>query len=121
MDRTAFGVSVERVVSRGKSFRELLAVRSGSVHHPHMPSPASAVTEEGLPVSEMTPNEIFELIIKADEKLKYATAAKSDQRRGQARDLLIQARDAAREIGNEGLVGQAETRLGDLDALASED
>jgi hypothetical protein len=69
----------------------------------------------------MTPNEIFELIVKADEKLKYATAEKSDQRRDQARDLLNQARDAAREIGNDGLVTQAETRLGDLDALANED
>jgi hypothetical protein len=74
-----------------------------------------------MSVTEMTPNEIFGLIIKADEKLKYATAAKSDQRRDQARDLLTQARDAAREIGNEGLVTQAETRLSDLDALATED
>jgi hypothetical protein len=72
-------------------------------------------------MTEMTPNEIFELIIKADEKLKYATAERGDQRRDQARDLLTQARDAARGIGNEGLVTQAETRLGDLDALAGED
>jgi hypothetical protein len=72
-------------------------------------------------VTEMTPNEIFELIIKADEKLKYATAEKSEQRRDQARDLLTQARDAAREIANDGLVSQAETRLSDLDALAKED
>jgi hypothetical protein len=72
-------------------------------------------------MTEMTPNEIFELIVKADEKLKYATAEKSDQRRDQARDLLNQARDAAREIGNDGLVTQAETRLTDLDALANED
>ena len=72
-------------------------------------------------MTDMTPNEIFELIIKADEKLKYATATKSDQRRDQARDLLTQARDAARAIDNEGLVTQAETRLGDLDALAAEE
>jgi hypothetical protein len=62
----------------------------------------------------MEPNEIFELIVSADEKLKYATAAKSDARRQQARDLLTKARDAAREIGNDGLVQQAELRLSDL-------
>jgi hypothetical protein len=62
----------------------------------------------------MQPNEIFELIVKADEKLKYATAERSDARRRQARDLLTQALDAAREIGNDGLVQQAELRLSDL-------
>jgi len=62
------------------------------------------------------PNEIFELIIKADEKLKYATAAQGEARVQQARDLLEQARDAARAIGNDALVGQAETRLADLAA-----
>ena len=71
-------------------------------------------------MTDMTPNEIFELIIKADEKLKYATASRTDQRRDQARDLLIQARDAATEIGNDGLVAQAETRLNDLDAESDE-
>jgi hypothetical protein len=60
------------------------------------------------------PKEIFELIIKADEKLKYATDANRELRSSQARTLLEQARDAAREIGNEGLVQQAETRLADL-------
>lgn len=62
----------------------------------------------------MEPNEIFELIVKADEKLKYATAERTDTRRQQAIDLLTQARDAAREIGNDGLVRQAELRLADL-------
>lgn len=60
------------------------------------------------------PNEIFELIVKADEKLKYATAERSDTRRQQAKDLLTQALDAAREIGNDALVRQAELRLSDL-------
>jgi hypothetical protein len=60
------------------------------------------------------PKEIFELIIKADEKLKYATDANRELRSSQARTLLEQARDAAREIGNEALVQQAETRLADL-------
>jgi hypothetical protein len=62
----------------------------------------------------MDPNEIFELIVKADEKLKYATAERSDARRQQAKDLLVQALDAAREIGNDALVQQAEVRLSDL-------
>jgi hypothetical protein len=66
------------------------------------------------------PNEIFELIIKADERIKYAKPGKGDLRAGQARELLEQARDAAREIGNDALVTQAETRLADLDALAAE-
>jgi hypothetical protein len=62
----------------------------------------------------LEPQEIFELIVKADEKLKYATSSRADVRRGQARDLLEQARDAAREIGNEPLAQQAELRLADL-------
>jgi hypothetical protein len=60
------------------------------------------------------PKEIFELIVKADEKLKYATAEKSDARRAQARDLLTRALDAARLIGNDALMQQAELRLSDL-------
>ena len=62
----------------------------------------------------MDPKDIFELIIKADEKLKYATDANRELRSSQARALLEQARDAARDIGNEALVQQAETRLADL-------
>ena len=62
----------------------------------------------------MDPKEIFDLIIKADEKLKYATDANRELRSSQARTLLEQARDAARAIGNEALVQQAETRLADL-------
>jgi hypothetical protein len=63
---------------------------------------------------QMEPKEIFELIIKADEKLKYATADKTGTRTQQARDLLTQALDAARAIGNDALVQQAELRLSDL-------
>ncbi|MGZ5295599.1 MAG: hypothetical protein ACXWYT_01625 [Actinomycetota bacterium] len=66
----------------------------------------------------MEPNEIFELIIKADEKVKYAKPGKGDLRAAQARELLEQARDAAHEIGNDALVAQAERRLADLDALS---
>lgn len=63
----------------------------------------------------MEADEIFGLIVRADERLKYATDANRDQRREQARDLLQQARDAALEIGNDGLATQADTRLADLD------
>jgi hypothetical protein len=62
----------------------------------------------------MEPHEIFELIIKADEKLKYAHEDNAGVRRRQARDLLGQARAAAVEIGNDALVQQVETRLADL-------
>ena len=68
----------------------------------------------------MEPNEIFELIIKADERIKYAKPGKGDLRAGQARELLEQARDAAREIDNDTLVEQAERRLADLETLADE-
>jgi hypothetical protein len=67
----------------------------------------------------MEPNEIFELIVKADERLKYAHEDNAGLRTRQARELLVRARDAAREIGNEGLVRQAETRLADLGAAPS--
>jgi hypothetical protein len=60
------------------------------------------------------PKEIFELIIKADEKLKYATDANRGLREQQARELLGQALAAAREIDNAALVDQAEQRLTDL-------
>ena len=62
----------------------------------------------------MEPSEIFDLIVKADEKLKYAKAGVADTRRDQARDLLQRALDAAQEIGNDALVEQAELRLADL-------
>jgi len=63
----------------------------------------------------MEPQEIFELIIKADEKLKYAHEDNAGLRKQQARDLLVQARAAATEIGNDALVQQADTRLADLE------
>lgn len=65
----------------------------------------------------MDPNQIFELIVKADEKLKYATAKQGDVRAQQAADLLQEALREAEAIGNDGLVQQAKVRLADLDAL----
>jgi hypothetical protein len=64
------------------------------------------------------PKEIFELIVKADERVKYSHEANMDQRKQQAIELLQQARDAARDIGNVALVQQAEQRLADLGATA---
>jgi hypothetical protein len=66
----------------------------------------------------MEPKDIFELIVKADEALKYATAEKAAARAHQARELLTRAIEEARAIGNEPLVQQAETRLADLDKLS---
>ncbi len=49
----------------------------------------------------MGPDEIFELIVDADEKLKYATEANAPLRRSQARELLVRV----------GLEGFAQTRM----------
>jgi hypothetical protein len=68
----------------------------------------------------MEPSEIFELIVKADESLKYATEDKSAARAERARRFLLQARDEAVAIGNDGLVDQANRRLADLDALSGD-
>jgi hypothetical protein len=65
----------------------------------------------------MTPDEIFQLIIKADERLKYATDERGAARRQQAKAMLQQAIEAARAIDNDGLVAQAQRRLTDLAAL----
>jgi hypothetical protein len=67
----------------------------------------------------MDPREIFELIVQADEKLKYAKPGVQDVRVDQARDLLKNARDEAAAIGNEALVQQAETRLSDIERLTA--
>jgi len=60
------------------------------------------------------PKQIFELIIKSDEKLKYANDANRPTREAQAKELLAQALAAAREIDNAALISQAEQRLADL-------
>jgi len=69
----------------------------------------------------MEPDEIFELIVKADERLKYATGERAAQRREQARQLLEQAKTEAAAIGNAGLVAQADRRLADVAALPDAD
>src|SRR4029450_9050038 len=60
----------------------------------------------------MEQEEIFELISQADENLKYAHEDNAGLRRQQARDLLVRARAAATEIGNDALVQQAGTGVG---------
>jgi hypothetical protein len=66
----------------------------------------------------MDPREIFQLLIDADEKLKYAKPGVRDVRVEQARDLVTRARDAALESGNDALVAQAEARLADLESIS---
>jgi hypothetical protein len=68
----------------------------------------------------MQEREIFELIVRADEALKYATEEKKEARGRQARDLLRRARDEAAAIESERLVEQADRRLADLEALLAE-
>lgn len=58
--------------------------------------------------------EIFQVILKADEKLKYSSEANGEQRRQQAIDLLRQALAAAETIKNEPLADQVKVRLMDL-------
>ncbi len=67
----------------------------------------------------MEPKEIFDLIVKADEALKYATAEKAEARRRQAREWLTEARDEAMAIDNQPLVDQANQRLTDIERLGT--
>ena len=55
----------------------------------------------------MEPKEIFELVIKAAERLKYATTENTGKRREQARDLVLRARaEAESNVGVENLVAR---------------
>jgi hypothetical protein len=65
----------------------------------------------------MDPSEIFELIIRADDAMKYATEDKIAARARQAREYLSRAVEEAQAIGNKGLADQAHQRLLDLDLL----
>ena len=59
--------------------------RGGRDPDPRLPRPAAATRPSRRGLS-MDPKEIFELIIKADEKLKYATEANAGAAASQARD-----------------------------------
>jgi hypothetical protein len=63
------------------------------------------------------PGEIWDLIVKADDVLKYATEEKAGARRAQAVKLLRDAMREAEAAGNAALVDQARTRLADLGEL----
>jgi hypothetical protein len=63
----------------------------------------------------MEPQEIWGLILRADDLVKYAGGA--DERRGKALRWLRQARSEAIAIGNAPLAEQASRRLQDLDAV----
>jgi hypothetical protein len=67
----------------------------------------------------MEPSEIFQLIIRADDAVKYATEDKLSSRARQAREYLARAIEEAHAIGDLGLAEQAERRLVDLDLLLS--
>ena len=63
----------------------------------------------------MEPDGIWQLILKADERLKYWAGGTDTRRREQAASLLLEALTEAESVGNEALAGQARTRLADLD------
>jgi len=62
-------------------------------------------------------DEIWQLILRADELVKYS-AGEGTPRRGQAVGLLVRALDAAEAAGEPGLAAQARVRLEDLGAEA---
>ena len=59
--------------------------------------------------------QIWELILKADERLKYAAGGRAELRREQAAGFLLEALQNAEAGGYEKLADQARTRLADLD------
>jgi len=59
--------------------------------------------------------QIWELILKADERLKYAGGGRAELRREQAAGFLLEALQNAEAGGHEKLADQARTRLADLD------
>ena len=64
----------------------------------------------------MEADAIFALLVRADERMKYAREGDRAAARA-ARDLLARALDAARAAALPALVEQAEMRLADLAAL----
>ena len=68
-----------------------------------------------------TPQEIWALIERADERVKYASNRDAQAAYGQARELLEQAVAAAGAVaGAEKLKEQAEIRLNDLAKLEAQ-
>ena len=69
----------------------------------------------------MEPDDIWQLILKADERLKYSERKNDPLRREQAASFLLEALAEAEAIGNDPLAQQARTRLADLDGLPETD
>lgn len=67
----------------------------------------------------MEPKDIWQLILKADGRLKYSAGGEDSRRREQAAAFLLEALTEAEAIGDEALAGQARTRLTDLDSAAA--
>jgi hypothetical protein len=67
--------------------------------------------------ADVEAREIFELILKADDAIKYATEEKAAARARQTRTLLAEARREAEAIGNQDLIDQVDRRVADLEAL----
>lgn len=88
------------------------ALRRGGSYH------AGSAGDEERAIAGMTPQEIFELIVRADDAVKYAgSGPAAGPRIARARELLERALAEARTAGNGPLAAQAETRLADLEAL----
>ena len=66
----------------------------------------------------MEPNEIWELLVKADDLVKYATEERRAARTAQATELVTRALAEAEALGDAPLAEQARTRLRDLGAEA---
>ena len=96
--------------------------RRGRDPDPRLPrAPAQRGRSPGrlAPGDEMDPKEIFELIIKADEKLKYSNEANMDAAQAAGdRPAHAGARRGQETPGTTRLVQQAETRLADLGGYA---
>ena len=69
----------------------------------------------------MEPGDIWKLILKADERLKYSAGGTDPRRREQAAGLLLEALSEAEAAGEEALAQQARARLADLDQVAGTD
>ncbi len=64
----------------------------------------------------LEPSEIWGLIVKADEALKYASGERSAVMSRRARELLTRALEEAERSGNARLADQARLRLTEVDA-----
>ena len=64
--------------------------------------------------------QIWELILKADERLKYSAGAQDSLRREQAAGFLLEALQNAEAGGFDALAEQVRTRLADLDHPAAD-